>query len=291
MVNESVQPDNFNGQSSYDVQAGKWVPVPAYGVSPDGRSYAYALPGDIGGSNGTVHVVDVVTGKDEQVWAGAGGAQLLGFLSSGVYFLELGSSPPAALWVVDPAIPSAAHRIGTIPSSWDLGVPLDVVGPLGMFAVVRTPGANNPYRVEHMDFATGAVTTWYVNPTGPIPLRLLGVDGQGYPILVIDPSRVLLLTGQNQSVVIADGSNASFQPETAVGDAHGIWFGEPGSIWLYDRTAGLRKVFAMPVTQFPTPSPAPGKFIPSPLPGEPTAPPTPPGTPSGVDLSVFGPCR
>ncbi len=288
MVNEAIQPDNFNGQSSYDMQAGKWVPVPSYGVSPDGKLYAYALPGDIGGSNGAVHVVDVVTGTDRQVWAGAGGAQLLGFLSDGVYFLELGSSPPATLWVVDPNRPSAARRIGTIPSSWDLGVPLDLVGPLGMFAVVRTPQATNPDRVEHMDFATGVVMTWYVNPTGPTSMRLLGLDGQGYPIVATDTSRVLLVTGVNQSVVIADGSDVSFQPETAFGDTHGIWFGEPGSIWLYDRAAGLRKVFAMPVTQFPTPSPLPGKIIPSPLPGEPTV---PPGTPTGVTLSVFGQCR
>jgi hypothetical protein len=287
MVNESIQPDNFNGQSSYDVQAGKWVPVPASAVSPDGRSYAYGLGvREGGGSNGTVHVIDVATGQDRQVWAGAGGAQVLGFLSSDVYFFELGGTGPAVLWVVDPARPSAAHRIGPMPNSWGG----EVVGRLGMFAL-GNDSAGYPNRVDHMDLATGAVTTWFLNPTVVTRMRLLGLDGQGYPIVAPEPSRVLLITGVNQSAVIADGSNVSFQPETAFGDAHGIWFGEPGSIWLYDRAAGLRKVFGMPATQFPTPSPLPGKFIPSPLPGEPTAPPTPPGTPSGVSLSVFGPCR
>jgi hypothetical protein len=288
MVNESIQPDNFNGQSSYDVQAGKWVPVPSSAVSLDGRSYAYGLGiTEGGGSNGTVHVIDVVTGQDRKVWAGAGGAQVLGYLSSGVYFLEqLGGSGPAVLWVVDPARPSAARRIGPMPNSWGGRL----VGPVGMFAI-GNDSAGQPNRVDHMDLATGSVSTWFVNPTVPNTMHLLALDGQGYPVVATDSSRVLVITGVNQSVVIADGSNVSFQPETAFGDGHGVWFGEPGSVWLYDRAAGLRKVFGMPVTQFPTPSPGPGKFIPSPLPGEPTAPPTPPGTPSGVTLSVFGPCR
>ena len=287
MVDESIQPDNFNSQSSYDVQAGKWVPVPSSAISPDGRSYAYGLgTTEGGGSNGTVHVIDVVTGQDRQVWAGAGGAQVLGYVSSDVYFFELAGSGPAVLWVVDPARPSTAHRVGPMPNSWSV----ELVGPLGMFAL-GNDSAGHPNRVDHMDLATGTVSTWFVGPTVPTRMRLLALDGQGYPIVATDPSRALLVTGVNQSVVIADGSNISFQPETAMGDAHGIWFGEPGSIWLYDRAAGLRKVFAMPASQFPTPSPLPGKFVRSPLPGEPTAPPVPPGTPSGVPLAVFGPCR
>jgi len=108
--------------STYDVQAGQWVPAYPWEISPDGTVWAYATGGitEGAGHNGTVHVVDVANGTDRQVWAGAGGARVLGFLSNGVYFLEgENPTPPTtsygSIWVVDPASPDSAHKIGPYP--------------------------------------------------------------------------------------------------------------------------------------------------------------------------------
>lgn len=277
MVNESTLPAKWDRKGSYDVQAGKWVPVGPGSISPDGKEYAYdtGVVESVGVGNATIHVVDVATGNDRQVWAasvtsppswpqttGAGGAQVLGFLSDGVYFrrnpevVPGSDQPPPEVWVVDPAHPGAAHRIGTIPISWYFP---PLISPLGAFAVV-----NNG--VEHMDLATGVVTTWLISPITSF-MNLLGVDDQGDPILEFY-NRVMLLTGPNQSMQIAD---VPFVSETATGDSHGIWFGEAGSIWLYDRSLGLRKVFSMPPNLLP--SPAPGIVLTTP-----------------DQLSVIGPC-
>jgi hypothetical protein len=300
---ESIGPANFSFPSTYDVQAGRWVPVARSAISPDGRSWAYGtgmLEG--GGRNGTLHVVDAVTGKDMQLWSGTGGAAVLGFLSTGVYFVETGASGPSStLWVVDPARPGSGRAIGAMPSnaSWDAS---SVFGPLGGFALMH---ASSGYAnaVERMDLS-GNVTTWFTNSVGATPTTFLGVDAQGHPIIAMNPAkplnlpdgsmvyrgaqdepgRVLLLTGPNQFVVIADGSNISFRPTSAIGDSHGVWFGERGSIWLYQVGTGLREVFAMPPALFPEP---PMKKLP---PDFPSPPPPTPGAPSGAGLTIIGPC-
>lgn len=282
---------------SYDVQAGQWVPAFPQAISPDGRSWAYAT-GALSGHNGTVHVVDVASGSDRQLYSGAGAATLLGFLSSGIYFVD---GDPAAqapsgygsVWVVDPAHSDFPRKIGPYPFR-DLGVPGEpALGAAGAFAVNVPLGAYAD-RVERMDLTTGDVTTWFTSSIGPAQMKLLGLDAQGRPIIAIGPAnqgnpfRVLLLTGPNRFVEIADGSNTNFRPDSATGDSHGIWFSEPGSIWLYQAATGLRVVFAVPSSLSPTsPSPNPNKFpngiAPSP------APPTP-GEPSGYELTVIGPC-
>jgi hypothetical protein len=282
---ESIDPANSSFPSSYDVQAGRWLPVARSAISPDGRSWAYGtgmLEG--GGQNGTVHVVDPVTGKDQQLWSGTGGAAVVGFLSTGLYFLETGpTGPPSTLWVVDPARTGSGRAIGTLPSnaSWDAS---SVFGPLGGFAFVRG-SSGDPISVERIDLG-GNVTTWFTSPVGPTPTTFLGLDAQGRPIIASGQAnpRVLLLTGPSTFVVIADGSNIAFSPSSAMGDAHGVWFGERGSIWLYQVGTGLREVFAMPPALFPEP---PLKKFP---PGFPSPPPPTPGTPNGAGLTVIGPC-
>jgi hypothetical protein len=308
VVDKSIQPVDRYRQSSFDAQARQWVPVPRQAVSPDGRSWAYGtgmLEG--GGRNGTVHVVDVVGAKDRQLWAGAGGAMVLGFLSSGVYFVEIGATATETLWVVDPASPSSAHTVGSLPN-WDIGPGVDLFGMSGAFALVRSGSNRYPDRVERMDLATGTITTWFKSAVGPTQIELLGLDGQGLPIIAMDPakpefagdgsivyrgvqdqpSRILDLTGPDQFVQISDGSNVAFRPTSAIADKrYGVWFSEPGSIWQYELEPGLREVFAMPPTLFPEPTP---KMIPGlPSPSPPVA--TPPsGGPSGVGLTVIGPC-
>lgn len=324
VLNRSTAPASGQGKgvfgpSGYDVQAGKWLPVSQNWISPDGKRYAYStqttgVPGQ--GPTGTIHVVDVASGGDRQLWAGDGAAQVLAFLAGGIYFMKQGMASPAQdLWVVDPNRAGAARRVGpnpappppdpTKPGSFGPTTFFYLIGPLGAFGMgYSTPadtskpmaGAIFPNRVVRMDLATGNTTTWYANPSGMV--SLIGLDPQGHPIIgegqapaptegkpyLSRPSHVMLLTGENQTVDIALSTDTSFLPVSARGDAHGIWISSPGSVWLWDRSSGLRKVFTVPDSLFPLP----GMGGPQPQPQASTGP--PPGIPTGAYLQLIGPC-
>jgi hypothetical protein len=167
----------------------------------------------------------------------------------------------------------------------------------------------NPSEVTRMDLKDGSVSTWFTADEG-MNLSIAGVDAQGHPILSVmptpimmtppanpggqvippagviypSPPRILLLTGPNHTVEIADGSNSAFRPFGALGDSHGIWFSSPGSLWLY-RQGSLVKVADVPPSLFPRPTPPPN--VPTPPPNFPSP---PPGFPTGVPLALVGPC-
>jgi hypothetical protein len=337
VVNESKAPASSlakgsGGPYGYDPQLGKWLPVQQGWISPDGKSYAYAtqttgVPGQ--GPTSTVHVVQVATGRDQQVWSGDGAAQVLAYASSGIYFSASTYLGPAQdIWVVDPGRPGPAHRVGPNPAppppspvkpSFGPSTFFTLVSPLGIFGMgfsspadpTQPPtGAIGPDRVIRMDLNTGTVSTWFVNPSGGT-VALLGLDSQGHPLIGVAkepppppspgpngwttyggkslPNQVLMLTGENQSTEIASGGDSSFLPVTAIGDAHGVWISVPGSVWLYDRAAGLRKVFSVPDSLFPAPTPPPGADKGTPPPGM-VIPTPPPGMPTGLVLMVIGPC-
>jgi len=335
VVNESRPPaangKEFGGPYGYDPQLGKWLPVQQHAISPDGKYYAYVtqttgVPGQ--GPTGTVHVVAVATGRDQQLWSGEGAGQILAYVATGIYFIMSGylGGPSQNIWVVDPARPGSARRVGPNPvppasspsqPSFGPSTFYSLVSPLGIFG----QGFNIPAdtgkppagpiladRVLRMDLNTGAVSTWFVNPSGGTVV-LLGLDAQGHPVIgaatgapplpaegsspkgpyapMFLPHRLVLLTGENQFTELAPGTDVSFLPSTALGDAHGVWVSVPGSIWLYDRGAGLRKVFTVPDGLFPAPTPPPGKGTPPPGTVFPTP---PPGMPTGTILQVAGPC-
>jgi len=337
VVNESKAPGpNFSkgspsGPYGYDPQLNKWLPVQQHWISPDGRSYAYGtqttgVPGQ--GPTGTVHVVQVASGRDQQVWTGGGAAQVVAYATSGIYFSISGfQGPDQSIWVVDPLRPGSARRVGPNPAppppsptqpGFGPSTYFSLVSPLGIFGQGFNPPADPsqppngsfvPDRVMRMDLNTGAVTTWFVNPSGGTA-SLLGLDAQGHPVVGVAaaaftpptegasakepynpqflPNRLVLVTAENQYTVIAPGSDISFLPVNALGDAHGVWISVPGSIWLYDRTSGLKKVFSVPDSLFPAPTPPPGYAKGTPPPG--TVPTPPPGMPTGAVLTVIGAC-
>lgn len=277
VVNRSEAPDpSLYPTTSYDVRAGRWLPVRQSAISPDGRTWAYGT-GVIGtslGRSGTLHVVDVVTGKDTQLWAGSGGAEVVGFVGARIYFQE--TAPAPGIWFVDQGRPGSAHRIGDLPSEWSS--PVTVLGPAGAFEVAFGSAGES---VEGMDLATGAVSTW-LDPLPGSYVWILGLDSQGRPLVEVQgvqSVQVLLLEGANKAVRISDGSNTTFVPSAAVGDSHGIWFGDGGSIWLYQASTGLREIFKMPAALFAAPSP---KQIPGVTPQ--------PNTSVGAPLNVIAPC-
>jgi hypothetical protein len=284
VINRSDPPSSdLYPVSSYEVQAGRWIPVLPSAISPDGRFWAYGtgVTGGSGGRSGSVHSVDLVTDKDTQVWSGSSGAQVVGIVANTIYFEQLsGYAGPVFLWAVDRSRTGSAHRIAAVPSSWNSAS--IAIGAAGAFGVDRAADGLSS-SLERMDLSSGTVTTWFATSGGM--LDMLGLDAQGRPVVTVSgnpAARVLLLTGQNRSVQIADGSDVSFQPNSAKGDSRGIWFGEPGSIWLYQPNVGLHEVFAMPASLFPAP---PTKQVPG------ITMPTPPvGTPSGANMEVIGSC-
>jgi hypothetical protein len=98
---------------------------------------------------------------------------------------------------------------------------------------------------------------------------------------------VLLLTGPDQVVEIADGSDQALRPTSVFGDAHGIWMTAPGSLWLYSKGA-LKKVADIPADQFPAPTPPPGAATAPP--GISKGPSAPAGYPTGPYIQVVAPC-
>lgn len=308
--------------------AGRWLPVQAAAVSPDGGSYAYStttsgVPGEQPTSAVFVH--DIATGKNRQLWSGQNTSQVVGWGPGGIYFSRLSSSvpgpPSAEMWVVDPANPGAAHRLASNPAPQPSVGTISRTGGGAAWAIsygqVGKPTGDSvpsppPSEIKRMDLRDGSLSTWFTAPEG-VFINLAGTDAQGHPVLILNsvvrltppspqpspqtspqasptpypppPPRVLLLTGPNQTVEIASGSDPAFRPSQALGDSHGIWFSSPGSLWLY-RNGALNKVADVPVELFPSPTPPPGLTGK----GSVTAPSPPAGYPTGITLGLAGAC-
>lgn len=303
---------------------GRWLPVQAAAVSPDGRSYAYStttsgIPGEQPSSAVFVH--DIATGKDRQLWSGQNTSQVVGWGPGGIYFSRQSggvTGPPSAeMWVVDPANPGAAHRLASNPAPQPSAGNFSRTGGGAAWAIsygqmVKPTGdsvpSTPPSEIKRMDLRDGSLSTWFTAPEGVI-VNFAGTDAQGRPVMILNSAvkpappgpqtgpqtsptpylppapKVLLLTGPNQTVEIANGADPAFRPGQALGDSHGIWFSSPGSLWLY-RNGALEKVADVPAELFPSPTPPPG------LPGKgsATAASPPPGYPTGVTLGLGGAC-
>jgi hypothetical protein len=317
---------------------GRWLPVPLSWVSADSKSYAYitsttGVPGQP--QTAALYVHDIAKGADRQLWSGTGSTQMIGWGPGGVFFVRqavamTSPGPPSIeLWVVDPANPGAAHRVGPNPPQLSSN-PTEALVPLFQpgthiaggaawtvsYANPKVQGAGGSFtapaaKVVRMDLKDGSLTTWFTAPDST-SVGVVATDLQGHPVLVVNaipkvapqptsagatvtasqaqvdlrPPRVLLLTGPNQTVEIANGSDPSFRPSSAVGDSHGIWFSSPGSLWLY-RQGSLTRVADVPGSLFPLPTPPPNAPT---LPPNATKPSPPPGTPTGVVLALAGRC-
>src|ERR1700730_3994723 len=99
-------------------------------------------------------------------------------------------------------------------------------------------------RTEARFYPGGTVTWW--DKTLPALVILLGFDRDGHPILAISgfPERYVLLTSPNKEAEITgDARAAEFAPVSALGDSHGVWFGDlQGVVWLWIAGQGLTRV-------------------------------------------------
>ena len=259
---------------------GRWLAVPDRWIAPDGKSYAY--PTFTSGAPTqptvtTIHLHDLDGAGDRQLWQGTLGGSVLGWGPGGLYFRVSSLPPPnangpgpAELWVVDPARPSAAHRVGPNPQPQsglpDFGGSV-VVGAGGAWVTAQDQPSTTVKRganlLLRMDLREGTVSTWYAtDPTHAIAIA--GTDAGGRPVLSVVPllpaggrptPTVLLLTGANQATTI--GTDSGLLNAMAYGDGHGVWITSLGSIWLY-ADGQLRKLASVPAGLFPGPPPKPG---------------------------------
>jgi hypothetical protein len=174
---------------------------------------------------------------------GSGGVYFIREGTPGDVFMEL--------WAVDPSGHGGAHRVGP-KSARPAGGPSDVVpallqagtliaggaawttsyGSLQKLALPGDAGAvNAPFGVIRMDLKDGRVTSWFTAPAAT-SVSIAAVDQKGHPVLILNsirkpvrqpgasalilpwpqPPRVLLLTGPNQTVEIASGTDPFFTP-------------------------------------------------------------------------------
>jgi len=183
---------------------GRWLPVQAPWVSPDGRFYTYTtttsgVPGKQPTSAMFVH--DIATDKDRQLWSGEPSGQVLGWGPGGIYFNRPSSGGLSGLevWVVDPANPAGGHRVGPNPPQSQPSDPT-VPRPSGSFVRIAggaawgstygVPAAASssyvpgPSTIARMDLRDGSVSTWYTASDGMV-VSIAGADSQGHPVLFL----------------------------------------------------------------------------------------------------------
>ena len=193
---------------------GRWLPVPATWVSPDGRSYAYTtstmgVPGEP--QTGAVNVHDIARTTDRKLWSGSGHAQMVGWGRGGVYFTlqptagagKVGFLDTTEVWVVDPANPGAVHRVGpnppqprpaseADPAVFQFGTLIAADSAftvkLGTAKGLIPPGGGvfprTPAQVLRMDLRDGSLSNWFTAPEDT-NVTIAGIDAPGHPVLVI----------------------------------------------------------------------------------------------------------
>ncbi len=219
---------------SYSASLGRWLPVFPSSVSPDGRSYVWTrlLPeGTAYGPNNfqkaELHRYDVATSTDRTLWTYPGAIDVFGWDASGIL---VETSPPIVRmipqrgmpirWLLDPQTGNAAQ----------LEIAIDPY-----YRLTRMPG--DP--IQNGTFVYSSFT--------------YGPKFQGHPLFRIGsrdpgaPEWVLYETAPGQRVTIyrgTQGDATGFDPDHAISDATGIWFGDfsGGMLWRWQPGSGLHKL-------------------------------------------------
>ena len=227
---------------SYDAAIGRWLPVDYRMISLDGNWWVYATPlGSVTRSApSAVHLVDR-HGSDRIVWSGTGPAGPLGWTSSGAIFFHLAAEPQfqTEYWLVDPS----TGTLRSLPSLPGEAFGIDASGTWGLSNELTVPAwdAKSPehWTVVRTDIKSGASVTWW-DQTIPALVIGMGFDRDHHPILRIasfsgDRERWVVLTSPHtQTEITGDAGAIKFSSMSALGDTHGVWFGDDGgAVWLW----------------------------------------------------------
>jgi hypothetical protein len=217
---------------SYDAVLGRWLPVPWYDITPNGRSYAYTIPAlAIEATSSEVHVAGA--GYDRVLWRGQGKAILDGLDSHQVYFTVIGRGSPVTY-----AVPVEGGRPQPVAGS-------GILGPDGGFWA-----DDATQDIVRYDAQNGRRTIWWStsDTSGSIFANLMTFDQWHHPVVLAQtdgttPQRLLLLSAPHQVTTIATIPDADPWITGAVGDQHGVWLGrDDGSVALWISAHGLAEM-------------------------------------------------
>jgi hypothetical protein len=218
-------------------------------VLADESAYTYAKPVRLNSlmPPTEIHVVTVATAADRVVYTRGTSEAPIKFADEGIYLVTPGyESWPVGLRLLDP-------RTGTV----------RVISASGTWGVISHGAAwginaaftghdSNPSRIDRLDLATGAVTTWYEAPKDTW-VWALGLDFSGALLIgvfgvtrefVEQVEDVYRLDGpaRVRHLFTAKGDTAILTPWSYVADSHGLWFVYRYWLWLYSENGGLRAV-------------------------------------------------
>jgi hypothetical protein len=233
------------GAGSFDWPMARWLPVSARLASPDGSRYAYST------DFGSIHVVDVATGRDRVFNAPQGPEALMYYAREGVYFNHAWEGPAGpGLWLLDPA----TGRVDTVFSDKSV----DAVGGFAAWIPTVNPadphpvfspqtGSNYPNQVLRRDLNDGSTVPWFYRPGRLV--SVIGFDQDKQPLIAVetvatpDSVEVWQVSAASQGRKLYSGT----QIPTIAADAHGIWFADPRGVSLYTAADGLKKISSLSV--------------------------------------------
>ena len=202
---------------TYDVAAGRWVPVPRSWVAPDGKRYAY--PGNPDG----IYVVDVAANTQTEIGEGRRWS-VLDVEAEGVYATEQNL---AGLWLLPFAgSPTQLTTLGY----WTA---------IGGGAAYGTETSSVPNGVatviDRFDLKTHARQHWFA--VANAQTSVFGFDAAGHPIMMVrgvapgvNSNQLWLVKGLGAVEVLTDNNNFSGPP---IGDSHGIWLMNYQATYLF----------------------------------------------------------
>jgi hypothetical protein len=220
----------------YDRAAARWVPVGTGALAADESRYAYTDYSQGQTRGFTVHVVDLLSGRDRALNLPQGSWGVLAFTPDGVY---LHNGP--GLWLADPdsgslrtlftdsavmAVSGKTAWIGTFNSSDPLPQP---------------PGEGGGYNeLQGRDLNTSTITTWlyrsgsslYFANAASSSILVSGYDSYGTYLWVVGaPGKADLITDPATGDPLAHGS--AFPAA-----ADGWWLGTPSGLYLWTARTG-----------------------------------------------------
>lgn len=242
------------GKPFYDHAMGRWIPAGAGQTSPDGAFYAYPTLGASNSEQTRIHVVDVAHGTDRAfvvptpVGGTTVGVQIGDFDGYYVYFLATQFEQlPSGVWRLDIASGSirAMAQVTSVMIVRNGYAWVGRVDPRDPSPPTAARSGELYDSIVRVDLSTGAETPWYYAPGHDVLVR--GLDYEGRPIVegrsapYIDHSGLLLIPAPgNAGTNIHDASISLSDPQADIGR---LWFGNDRGLYLWTRTAGIRKVF------------------------------------------------
>lgn len=269
------------GQSqtaSWDAAAGRWVPVDAGLLSPDGTAYAWTEDPSPDRHFSRIHLTTVSDGHDRIVLAsGSGNEAAVNYAvvrhdKDGLLLTSLAVSEGGwyesnrGLWRLD-LNSYQLTQVASMTVSWMLLSPraawiTDVDQAGGPPVVAPSPDRGNmPNRLIRLDLATGTTQTWMTTPGKA--LTLLGVDLIDHPLVrtqTANSTEVDSSVASTQTTIVyqstapptygpsddLNATGAGYAPRQVLVDKHGIWLmhqpGEPVKLTLFNPKIGLEGV-------------------------------------------------